>query len=72
MADPKLSFIMTLYGRVLPLINGEVKPDGITLDYMGMPRAVPRVFYEQIKFQRHDVSEISRESLNKFLFTRYN
>jgi len=62
MADLRLSFAMTPYDRILPLINGEVKPDGITLDYMGMPGAVPRVFYEQIKFQRYDVSEMSMSS----------
>jgi 4,5-dihydroxyphthalate decarboxylase len=62
MADLKLSFAMTPYDRMLPLINGEVKPDGITLEYMGMPGAVPRVFYEQIKFQRYDLSEMSMSS----------
>ncbi len=53
---------MTPCDRVLPLINGEVKPDGITLEYQGMPGAVPRVFYEQIKFQRYDLSEMSLSS----------
>jgi 4,5-dihydroxyphthalate decarboxylase len=62
MADLKLSFAMTPYDRILPLINGEVKPDGITLEYEGMPGAVPRVFYEQIKFQRYDISEMSLSS----------
>jgi 4,5-dihydroxyphthalate decarboxylase len=62
MADLKLSFAMTPYDRMLPLINGEVKPDGITLEYIGMPGAVPRVFYEQIKFQRYDLSEMSMSS----------
>ena len=62
MADIRLSFAMTPYDRVIPLINGEVKPDGITLDYVGMPGAVPRVFYEQIKFQRYDISEMSMSS----------
>jgi 4,5-dihydroxyphthalate decarboxylase len=62
MADLHLSFAMTPYDRLLPLINGEVKPDGIILDYMGMPGSVPRVFYEQIKFQRYDVSEMSMSS----------
>ena len=62
MADLKLSFAMTPYDRVLPLINGEVKPDGIELEYAGMPGAVPRVFYEQIKFRRYDVSEMSMSS----------
>jgi 4,5-dihydroxyphthalate decarboxylase len=62
MADIHLSFAMTPYDRVLPLINGEVRPDGITLDYMGMPGEIPRVFYEQIKFRRYDVSEMSISS----------
>jgi 4,5-dihydroxyphthalate decarboxylase len=62
MADIRLSLAMTPYDRVIPLINGEVKPDGITLDYVGMPGAVPRVFYEQIKFQRYDISEMSMSS----------
>ena len=51
MSDIKLSFAMTPYDRIMPLINGEVKPDGITLEYAGMPVGNPRVFYNQIKFQ---------------------
>ncbi|MFC1861161.1 hypothetical protein ACFLYL_02625 [Chloroflexota bacterium] len=62
MSDLKLSFAMTPCDRVLPLINGEVKPDGITIEYMGMPGSVPRVFYEQIKFCRYDISEMSLSS----------
>ena len=58
----KLSFAITAYDRVLPLINQEVKADGIELDYQGMPGAVPRVFYEQIKFNRFDISEMSMSS----------
>jgi len=62
MSDIKMSIAMTPYDRVLPLINGEVKPDGIELEYAGMPGGVPRVFYEQIKFQRYDISEMSISS----------
>ena len=62
MADLRLSFAMTPYDRIMPLINGEVKPDGVILDYMGMPGGIPRVFYEQIKFQRYDLSEMSMSS----------
>lgn len=62
MADIRLSFAMTPYDRMLPLINGEVKPDGVALDYMGMPGSIPRVFYEQIKFRRYDISEMSISS----------
>jgi hypothetical protein len=35
---------MTAYDRVLPLISGEVKPAGITLEYQGMPGEVPGVY----------------------------
>jgi 4,5-dihydroxyphthalate decarboxylase len=62
MTDLHLSFAMTPYDRVLPLITGEVKPAGITLDYQGMPGAVPGVFYDQLKFQRYDLSEMSFSS----------
>ena len=62
MADLHLSFAMTPYDRVLPLITGEVKPAGITLEYQGMPGAVPGVFYDQIKYQRYDLSEMSFSS----------
>lgn len=57
MADLRLSFAMTPYDRMLPLINGEVKPDGITLEYQGMPGGISRVHYEGYKFKRYDVSE---------------
>ncbi|MBI4333363.1 MAG: hypothetical protein HY673_19025 [Chloroflexi bacterium] len=59
MADLKLTFAMSPYDRMLPLISGEVKPDGITLEYVGLPGAFSRVFYEQMKFGRYDVSEMS-------------
>ena len=59
MADLRLSFAMNPYDRVMPLITGEVKPDGITLEYGGNPGGVPRLFYEQEKFQRYDISEMS-------------
>ena len=62
MADLHLSFAMTPYDRVLPLISGEVKPAGITLDYQGMPGGVPGVFYDQLKFCRFDLSEMSFSS----------
>lgn len=62
MSDLVLSFAMTPYDRVMPLITGEVKPAGITLEYQGMPGAVPGVFYDQIKFHRYDVSEFSFSS----------
>jgi 4,5-dihydroxyphthalate decarboxylase len=65
MADLALSFAITPYDRVLPLVTGEVKPSGATLEYQApleRPIPVPRIFYEQIKFQRYDVSEMSFSS----------
>lgn len=62
MPDLVLSFAMTPYDRVMPLITGEVKPVGITLEYLGMPGGVPGVFYEQLKFGRYDLSEMSFSS----------
>jgi 4,5-dihydroxyphthalate decarboxylase len=71
MSDLKLSFAMTPYDRVLPLINGEVKPDGITLEYQGMPGGVSRVFYDQMKFKRYDVSEMSMSSFLRMRSIRW-
>lgn len=62
MSDLRVSFACTPYDRVMPLISGEVKPDGITLEYQGAPGGVPRIFYEQIKFHRYDLSEMSMSS----------
>ena len=62
MGDLKLSFAMTEYDYVMPLITGEVKPDGITLEDQGMPGLVPGVFYDQLKFERYDLSEMSFSS----------
>src|SRR5512139_703008 len=62
MPDLHLSFACTPYDRIQPLITGEVKPDGVTLEYMGAPGGVPRIFYEQIKYQRYDLSEMSMSS----------
>jgi 4,5-dihydroxyphthalate decarboxylase len=61
----ELSFAMTRYDRIQPLITGEVVPEGITLHYLDMP--VPDIFYRQLKFQQFDVSEMS---LSLFLIAR--
>jgi hypothetical protein len=67
MPDLHLSFSMTPHDRVPPLISGEMKPAGITLDYQGMPGGIPGVFYDQLKFQRYDLSEMS---ISSFLIER--
>jgi 4,5-dihydroxyphthalate decarboxylase len=62
----RLSFAITPYDRVLPLLTGEIKPSGITLESEPFGNRfihnVPRIFYDQIKFQRYDVSEMSFSS----------
>ncbi len=55
--DLVLSFSISPYDRVMPLITGEVKPDGITLEYT--PRPGPDLFYRQLKFNQFDLSEMS-------------
>ncbi len=60
--DLTLSFAINPYDRVLPLTTGEVKPGGIRLDYVGMPGGNGVVFYDQLKFARYDVSEMSISS----------
>ena len=57
MADLELSFAITPYDRVQPLITGEVKPQGIRLEFVDMP--VPDIFYRQLKFSQFDISEMS-------------
>ena len=58
--DLELSFAMTPYDRVLPLISGEIKPQGITLRHTDL--TVPDMFYRQLKFAQFDVSEMSISS----------
>jgi 4,5-dihydroxyphthalate decarboxylase len=65
MADLDLSFAMTPYDRVQPLITGELQPQGITLRYADLPS--PDIFYRQLKFSQFDVSEMS---LSSFLRAR--
>ena len=55
--DLVLSFCMSPYDRMMPLITGEVKPEGITLVFT--PVAGPDLFYRQLKFQQFDLSEMS-------------
>jgi 4,5-dihydroxyphthalate decarboxylase len=67
LSNISLSFAISLYDRVLPLIAGEIRPSGIVLEYEPNPSPsrtspVPRLFFEQIKYQRYDVSEMSFSS----------
>jgi 4,5-dihydroxyphthalate decarboxylase len=60
----KLTLAMNPYDRIQPLINGEVKPVGVDLEYVGFPGGVD-VFYDQLKFNRYDVAEMSFSSTLK-------
>jgi 4,5-dihydroxyphthalate decarboxylase len=62
MSDIQLTLAINPYDRALPLISHEVKPDGIELTYQGMPGGNGGVFYDQLKFARYDVSEMSISS----------
>ncbi|MFN0071456.1 MAG: PhnD/SsuA/transferrin family substrate-binding protein [Chloroflexota bacterium] len=61
MSELKLTMAFTMNERSRPVIEGRVKPDGITLDTKVM--TAPDIFYRQLKFQEFDVSEMSISSL---------
>jgi 4,5-dihydroxyphthalate decarboxylase len=53
----KLKFACGEYDRTIPFRTGDVKPDGIDLEYT--PQAPELTFLEQLKDRRYDVSEMS-------------
>lgn len=53
----KLTFACGQYDRTVPFRTGDVRPEGIELAYT--PQAPELTFYEQLKDQRWDVSEMS-------------
>ncbi|HEY8766511.1 MAG TPA: hypothetical protein VIP09_04510 [Dehalococcoidia bacterium] len=61
MNELELTFATKAYDRVVPVISGEVEPEGVSLRYVG-PRSSPDIFYDQLKFQRYDISEMSFSS----------
>src|SRR5215213_3796785 len=64
MPELTLSFASTPYDRIESLLTGEVKPDGATLEYNDRVNLAD-IFYQQLKFQRFDVSEMSFSSYMK-------
>lgn len=62
-----MTFAIQPYDRVLPLIHGEVQVEGVTLEYRGMPGGNGGVFYDQLRFGKYDVSEMS---ISSFLIQR--
>lgn len=65
MRDLELSLSINQYDRLAPLLTGEVKVQGIKLNFY--PLAGPDIFYRQLKFSQFDVAEMSFSS---FLMAR--
>ncbi len=65
MRDLELSLSINQYDRLAPLLTGEVKAQGIALNFF--PLAGPDIFYRQLKFSQFDVAEMSFSS---FLMAR--
>jgi len=52
-----LTYAGGLYDRTAPLATGEVRPEGIDLNYL--PVVPPEAFWRQLKHNEFDVSELS-------------
>ncbi|PYN62237.1 MAG: 4,5-dihydroxyphthalate decarboxylase, partial [Candidatus Rokuibacteriota bacterium] len=52
-----LTYAGGLYDRTAPLATGEVRPEGIDLNYV--PVVPPEAFWRQLKHNEFDVSEMS-------------
>ena len=57
MAPLRVSLACGDYDRVRPLRDGRVVPEGVELDHTVMPSH--RIFHDQVRFARWDVSEMS-------------
>ena len=57
MPDLKLTMAMTPWDRIRPLVDGEVKPDGIELEHYDIP--LPDIWRRQLRDAEFDVSEMS-------------
>ena len=57
MAELELTYTCPKNDLIMPLITGEVKPNGITLDYLDMDS--PQAYYQTLKFERCDVVKMS-------------
>jgi 4,5-dihydroxyphthalate decarboxylase len=55
-----LSLSCPPYDRVIPLVYGQIAPEGISLHYI--PLAVEEIFWRQLRHQEFDVSESSLSS----------
>ena len=50
MPDVRLSCVIGPYDRIIPLMTGEVKPEGITLEFANAPSNPNIMFYDQMQF----------------------
>lgn len=56
-APIQLTYAGGLYDRTAPLATGEVRPEGIALNYV--PVSPPEAFWRQLQYNEFDVSELS-------------
>jgi 4,5-dihydroxyphthalate decarboxylase len=56
-APLRLTYAGGLYDRTAPLATGEVRPEGIDLNFI--PVVPPEAFWRQLRFTEFDVSELS-------------
>ena len=66
MAKLNLTFGCWGYDRMLPIKDGEVRPDGIELNFLDME--VEETFFRQARYREFDVSEMSLSSYTVSLF----
>ena len=57
MPDLKLTIAMTPWDRISPLLTGEVKPEGITLEHHDIP--LQDIWRRQLQDNEFDISEMS-------------
>ena len=57
MPDLKLTMAMTPWDRISPLLTGEVKPEGITLEHHDIP--LQEIWHRQLQGNEFDISEMS-------------
>src|SRR5512135_1732357 len=66
MSNPKISFACSLYDRMLPLYTGEVKAEGIDLEFLAI-NSSRTIFDRMAGRQEFDASELS---LSEFISRR--
>lgn len=60
MSELQLTFACPPYDRILPLVDGRVRPEGIALNYL--PLSPEEIFWRQLRHEEFDFSECSLSS----------